>query len=57
MGRVIIQNMLTEGRGEHVMWPRRAGEKNMCGAVATPKGVYMDGTGEATPPGRLGAYS
>ena len=57
MGRVIIQNMLTEGRGEHVMWPRRAGEKNMCGAVATPKGVYMDGTGEAMPPGRLGAYS
>ena len=30
--------------------PRRAEEKNMCGAVATPKGGYMDGTGGATPP-------
>ena len=29
----------------------------MCGAVATPKGGYMDGTGGATPPGRLGTYS
>ena len=37
-GRVIIQNMLIEGRGEHVCGPRRVEEKNMCGAVATPKG-------------------
>ena len=29
--------------------PRRAKEKNICGAVATPKGEYMDGTGGATP--------
>ena len=29
----------------------------MCGAVATPKGGYMDGTGEATPSSRSGAYS
>ena len=36
---------------------RRAEEKNMCGAVVTPKGGYMDGTGGATPPGRSGTYS
>ena len=29
----------------------------MCGAVATPKGGYMDGTGGATPLGLSGAYS
>ena len=29
----------------------------MCGAVATPKGGYMDGTGGAMPLGRLGTYS
>ena len=37
--------------------PRRAEEKNMCGAVATLKGEYMDGTDRVTPPGRSGAYS
>ena len=37
--------------------PRRVEEKNMCGAVATSKGGYMDGTGGVTPPGRSGAYS
>ena len=37
--------------------PRRAEEKNMCGAVATPKGGYMDGTDGAMPPGRSGTYS
>ena len=29
----------------------------MCGAVATLKGEYMDGTGRVMPPGRSGAYS
>ena len=29
----------------------------MCGAIATLKGRYMDGTGGATPPGRSGIYS
>ena len=29
----------------------------MYGAVATPKGGYMDGTGGAMPPGRSGTYS
>ena len=37
--------------------PQRAEEKNICGAVATPKGEYMDGTGGATPSGRSGTYS
>ena len=37
--------------------PRRAKEKNMCGAVATPNGGYMDSTDGATPPGRSGTYS
>ena len=37
--------------------PRRAEEKNLCRAVATLKGGYMDGTGGAMPPGRLSAYS
>ena len=32
-------------------------EKNMCGAGATLKGKYMDGTGGATLPGRSGTYS
>ena len=29
----------------------------MCGAVATPKGGYMDGTSGATPLSRSGTYS
>ena len=29
----------------------------MYGAVATPKGGYMDGTYGVTPPDRSGAYS
>ena len=29
----------------------------MCGAVATPKEEYMDGTGGVTPPIRSGTYS
>ena len=29
--------------------PQRADEKNMCGAVAIPKGGYMDGTGGPRP--------
>ena len=37
--------------------PPRTEEKNMCGAVATPKGGYMDGTGGATSSGHSGAYS
>ena len=37
--------------------PRRAEEKNMCGAVETLKGGYMDGTGWVTPLGRSGSYS
>ena len=37
--------------------PRRAEEKNMCGAIAISKGGYMDGTGGATPLGRSGTYS
>ena len=37
--------------------PRRVEEKNIFGAVATPKGGYMDGTGGATPPGCSGTYS
>ena len=37
--------------------PRRGEEKNMCGAVATLKGGYMDGTGGMTPPGRSSSYS
>ena len=47
-GRVIIQNMLTEGRGEHVLWSSEGGgEKHVC----------MDGTCGATPPGCSGTYS
>ena len=31
-GRIIIQNMLTEGRGEHVMWSSKGGgEKHVWG--------------------------
>ena len=37
--------------------PRRAEEKNMCGAVAILKGGYMDGTGGVTPSGHSGTYS
>ena len=37
--------------------PRRAEEKNMCGAVATPRGGCMDGTGGVMPLGLSGAYS
>ena len=36
---------------------RSAEEKNMCEAVATSKGGYMDGTGGATPPGHSSTYS
>ena len=35
--------------------PRRAEEKNMCGAVATSKEGYMDGNSGATSPGLSGA--
>ena len=46
--RVIIQNMLTKGRGEHVLWSSEGGgEKYVC----------MDGTDGATPSGCSGAYS
>ena len=37
--------------------PRRAEEKNMCEAVVTLKGEYMDGTGGAKPPGCSSTYS
>ena len=29
----------------------------MCGAIATPKGGYMDGPSGAMPPGGSGVYS
>ena len=44
--------MLTEGEESMCFGPQRAEEKNMCGAIATPKGGSMDGTGGATPSGR-----
>ena len=56
-GRFVIQDMLTEGRGEHVLWPPDGRGENMCGAGATLKGGYMDGTCGVTLPGRLGTYS
>ena len=54
--RFVIQDMLTEGRGENVLWSRTTEEKNMCGLGATLKGGYMDGTGGATLPGCSGTY-
>ena len=36
--------------------PQTTEEKNMCGAGATLKGGYMDGTGGATLPDRSGTY-
>ena len=51
VGRIIIQNMLTEGRGEHVLWSSEGGgEKNLwAGSHPEEGGWYMDGIGGAAP--------
>ena len=55
-GRIIIQDMLPEGSGEHVLWSPDDGGKIICGVRAIPKGGYMDGTGGGKPPARSGTY-
>ena len=46
--------MLSKGSGEHVLCPRTAEEKIICGVGVALKGEYIDGTGGGIPPGPVG---
>ena len=42
VGRIIIQNMLTEGRGEHMLWSSKGGgEKHVWGGRPRREGTWM----------------